>query len=161
MGEPGRPGTRDLDWSIRRVRLRKQFEKDYQEFRRRRGLFPPTTSLVQHQQGAKLSSAQVAAGNLGTPKQRFMLMNPHFHSIRSLYQPNCKLRPLTATVPSLRNFGLYPQMRAYADACGGNGIVMRALGLGFRVVSRNNYLASIYPTRLFTAIFLGETQWSY
>ncbi|VDK48562.1 unnamed protein product [Anisakis simplex] len=40
MGEPGKPGTRDLDFSIRRLNLRKQVEREYARFRRERGLSP-------------------------------------------------------------------------------------------------------------------------
>ncbi|MFH4975418.1 hypothetical protein AB6A40_002127 [Gnathostoma spinigerum] len=41
MGEPGRPGTRDLDFSIRRLNIRMQVERQYARFRREHGL-PPT-----------------------------------------------------------------------------------------------------------------------
>ncbi|VDN02418.1 unnamed protein product [Thelazia callipaeda] len=40
MGEPGRPGTRDLDWSIRKLNIRLEVEKEYAKFRRERGLLP-------------------------------------------------------------------------------------------------------------------------
>ncbi|TKR59629.1 hypothetical protein L596_029271 [Steinernema carpocapsae] len=40
MGQPGQPGTRDLDYGIRRLQLKKQIELDYQQYRRQRGLAP-------------------------------------------------------------------------------------------------------------------------
>uniref|UniRef100_A0A0M3IIS2 PX domain-containing protein n=1 Tax=Ascaris lumbricoides TaxID=6252 RepID=A0A0M3IIS2_ASCLU len=40
MGEPGKPGTRDLDFSIRRLNIRRQVEREYARFRRERGLSP-------------------------------------------------------------------------------------------------------------------------
>jgi hypothetical protein len=54
MGEPGKPGTRDLEFSLRKLKLRKQIERDYQKFREARGL-PPTihgffTNLTMEQQ---------------------------------------------------------------------------------------------------------------
>uniref|UniRef100_A0A183VEQ1 Milton domain-containing protein n=1 Tax=Toxocara canis TaxID=6265 RepID=A0A183VEQ1_TOXCA len=40
MGEPGKPGTRDLDFSIRRLNIRRLVEREYARFRRERGLSP-------------------------------------------------------------------------------------------------------------------------
>ncbi|KAM3720846.1 Trafficking kinesin-binding protein [Dirofilaria immitis] len=45
LGEPGRPGTRDLDWSIRKLNIRRQIEREYTRFRRERGLLPLNTSF--------------------------------------------------------------------------------------------------------------------
>uniref|UniRef100_A0A914XAT7 Trafficking kinesin-binding protein C-terminal domain-containing protein n=1 Tax=Plectus sambesii TaxID=2011161 RepID=A0A914XAT7_9BILA len=44
LGEPGMPGTRDLEFAIRRLNLRRKVEMDYQKYRREKGL-PPTPSL--------------------------------------------------------------------------------------------------------------------
>ncbi|VDK79467.1 unnamed protein product, partial [Litomosoides sigmodontis] len=43
MGEPGRPGTRDLDWSIQKLNIRRQIEREYARYRRERGLMPSNT----------------------------------------------------------------------------------------------------------------------
>ncbi|PAV66798.1 hypothetical protein WR25_10522 [Diploscapter pachys] len=40
LGQPGIPGTKDLDYSIRMLKARKQVERDYAEFRRRKGYQP-------------------------------------------------------------------------------------------------------------------------
>uniref|UniRef100_A0A7E4URX1 HAP1 N-terminal domain-containing protein n=1 Tax=Panagrellus redivivus TaxID=6233 RepID=A0A7E4URX1_PANRE len=40
LGEPGKPGTRDLEYSLKKMDLRKQIERDYQRFRAARGLPP-------------------------------------------------------------------------------------------------------------------------
>jgi hypothetical protein len=57
LGEPGKPGTRDLEFSLRKLKLRKQIERDYQRFRESRGL-PPSihgffTNLTIEQQPPK------------------------------------------------------------------------------------------------------------
>jgi hypothetical protein len=57
LGEPGKPGTRDLEFSLRKLKLRKQIERDYQRFRESRGL-PPSihgffTNLTIEQQQPK------------------------------------------------------------------------------------------------------------
>uniref|UniRef100_A0AAF5RSX1 HAP1 N-terminal domain-containing protein n=2 Tax=Wuchereria bancrofti TaxID=6293 RepID=A0AAF5RSX1_WUCBA len=45
MGEPGRPGTRDLEWSIKKLNIRRQIEREYRRFRRERGLLPSNASF--------------------------------------------------------------------------------------------------------------------
>lgn len=45
LGEPGRPGTRDLEWSIKKLNIRRQIEREYTRFRRERGLLPSNASF--------------------------------------------------------------------------------------------------------------------
>ncbi|KAE9554026.1 hypothetical protein FO519_002786 [Halicephalobus sp. NKZ332] len=59
LGEPGKPGTRDLEYSLRKLNLKKQIERDYQRFREARGL-PPV-------RGFFVSPPEVKATNLCGP----------------------------------------------------------------------------------------------
>uniref|UniRef100_A0A1I7ZUM6 Milton domain-containing protein n=1 Tax=Steinernema glaseri TaxID=37863 RepID=A0A1I7ZUM6_9BILA len=70
MGQPGKPGTRDLDFGIRRLQLRKQIEMDYQKYRRERGLAP---SKPQGSSKARLSKmvAQLATRRNLLPQWSF------------------------------------------------------------------------------------------
>jgi len=47
LGEPGKPGTRDLEYSLKKLNLRQQIEKDYQRFREARGL-PPVKGFFEN-----------------------------------------------------------------------------------------------------------------
>uniref|UniRef100_A0A1I7V6L8 HAP1 N-terminal domain-containing protein n=1 Tax=Loa loa TaxID=7209 RepID=A0A1I7V6L8_LOALO len=60
MGEPGRPGTRDLDWSIQKLNIRKQIEREYARFRRERGLPPSNTSFF------NISSNKISRNSMTT-----------------------------------------------------------------------------------------------
>uniref|UniRef100_A0A0N5AYI5 HAP1 N-terminal domain-containing protein n=1 Tax=Syphacia muris TaxID=451379 RepID=A0A0N5AYI5_9BILA len=40
LGEPGKPGTRDLDFSLRKRGIRQEIEQEYARFRQQRGLSP-------------------------------------------------------------------------------------------------------------------------
>ncbi|KAL6731440.1 hypothetical protein Aduo_002307 [Ancylostoma duodenale] len=53
MGEPGVPGTRDLNFSLRMLKARRKVEQDYAKFLHRKGL--PPSSFFSQQPSAKTS----------------------------------------------------------------------------------------------------------
>ncbi|CAJ0570979.1 unnamed protein product, partial [Mesorhabditis spiculigera] len=77
MGEPGMPGTRDLDAAIRRLKVRRQVEADFAKFRERRGL-PQQPFYAQNRPAA---SSVVATS--GEQKRLGAGISPSQHNVQS------------------------------------------------------------------------------
>ncbi|KAK6730511.1 hypothetical protein RB195_007147 [Necator americanus] len=56
MGEPGVPGTRDLNFSLRMLKARRKVEQDYAKFLHRKGL--PPSSFFSQQPSTKISKSR-------------------------------------------------------------------------------------------------------
>ncbi|KAK0428258.1 hypothetical protein QR680_010699 [Steinernema hermaphroditum] len=130
MGQPGQPGTRDLDFGIRRLQLRKQIEMDYQKYRRERGLAPSKSQSSAKASKAKLSKmvAQLAKSRNLLPQWSFaqeaqekLIANDPFAKFLASTDPLRVSQPFR----KLTHIGLFGALTNGESAGTSNGILTR------------------------------------
>ncbi|CAD5207479.1 unnamed protein product [Bursaphelenchus okinawaensis] len=76
LGEPGRPGTKDLEFSLKRMEVRRKIEDEYERFRQRRGLGPSKALFctIRHVEKSKLYGPTTQPGTVADPTGRVELV---------------------------------------------------------------------------------------